>query len=304
MRKSRALLLALTTVAVLVLAPPALGQSPLSVEEESHNSCGDLLVVGHHVEGLCAVHAVSTSNMVLEVSSTPVASCASELGGVIGGDGIGYLNDVILTGGLCSLQACEEEEGEIVPWQVHIEENVSEDPHMLISMCLNAGEEDVPCEFEAEMVVNSHSSIEFMADDAPCAEEPSIEVTGEWAIEGAGEENYELAFRPPPAAAVLYPIGMTRHHDFNGAMAGSEREVTFKNNTGAAIVTTTAVKTGNAGALARYTLGVGCNGQTLQPNDECDVVVTKTNMGNNLPVAIRVHYAAGASMSEPFLFYR
>jgi hypothetical protein len=275
-----------TALAIAVGAAPAATADPVGITHEDGDAdCGAILEEGHSIQGLCEAHVVSSEPLVVEVLGTPVSACTGEVELTVDRDGYGYLDDQTLTGGGCTVEACEEEAGETEPWPTQIEEVDTDEYHALVEMCVSNGFTEVECDFEATLGMDGHTVVTVGADDVQCTNAPSMSVTGSWDVEGDSEEYSELALGAPRPLPPIRPIGST--HDFNGAPVNSSRDITFKNYSTTTNYQILAANTDNPERTApgggRFSrTDISCTNPTdfkwLNAQAECETRVTKTSV--------------------------
>ena len=265
--------IAVVAILALAIAAPTAWGDPAGVTEEDGGSyCAAMLVDGHHIDGLCNVHAVGSVDISVEVFGNwvLVSSCESELEGSVDADGIGYIDAPVLSGGSCNVTPCAEEVGEAIPWPITFEESGS-DRYAHIELCATTGMGNTTCEFDAD-VADSGALEVLTAPGVECDNAPTLEVDGEWELEEPDATHPELALQRVRPSGLFKPTEW--NHSFNGAAGTSFRDVTFRNETGGGIELqrVAPVKNGSTG----FTTNSPCEGAFLNSNDGCVIRVTKS----------------------------
>jgi len=193
--------------AMAFMASSASAQS-IEISAEDMGHCGNVTTGANHtVSGGCAVHAVSTANAVtLTHTATPsevvTSSCTNEFTAHITEDGVGYMpiNDNTITGANppCTITECDEAapDHDEFEWPISgVAERAASREAILVTFCIrpiaNPDVEGVGngrCTVAVNFVTDPVTHVQtFTANETPCLETATNELSGSWQSEGSSE---------------------------------------------------------------------------------------------------------------------
>lgn len=196
---SRAVQLAVVAAAALTFGASAASAQTVEVLDEATSEHCDDITIGadHEVEGGCAVHVTSTSNMNFHIHISGVgevlfSSCDTEFVAQVGERGLGFLVDQVLAGANCGIEACDEPQPSHAQpeWPLGLYEGGGGNEALGFTLCLRPqGEEgsgNSYCTLLVDLVQSGHTQ-QLTAVEQSCVESP-IEFSGTWVTDDSLDE--------------------------------------------------------------------------------------------------------------------
>jgi hypothetical protein len=214
MRLARNLfLLAATAIAMLAFATPAANAIEVT-DEPTGNHCTEVSTdegqqnAMHIVSGGCEVHATTepntTANLIghfEDASEVTISECENEFNARLHESGNGLIyNQQLIEMGACGLVACDEANGEKIPWPANLMEFGAIEA-LQVTFCVRGssqeeGAQGNPCTVFIPLVVGPDHEYEFTtiapgptlphSTGAPlqsrCSQNAAISLTGHWEV--------------------------------------------------------------------------------------------------------------------------
>lgn len=179
------LLAALTATVLTCAAPTASAQVEITNESANGAHCGAVTPTLSGATGGCFFHADSEGAFwSINLFGEPLTECTVSFDGRVNENGHGYLYNQVFGGGApCVIVACNATSGPgFRPWELAMDEPAPGAEHLIYNFCIVYGGVHVECTIDTALSAESHSAMEFTADQSRCAEDDTLHFTAHWSV--------------------------------------------------------------------------------------------------------------------------